>query len=131
MATLVENGQKTSTTRYKPKKIGLSQAVKGSRFKPIVFGTIEYFNIKETTWQWVINNAYDNEGFKSPEEMLAYLKKEKLIKKDLSDKVFFCMFWGYKAARAPLGAEATEYPPSLGNSQGVAGAEHPNVNDGA
>ena len=32
--------------------------------------------------------------------------------------------WG-KVAKAPLGAEATEYPPSHGNSQGVAGAEHP------
>lgn len=85
---LILNGTKTSTARYSLKPAGEYKAVQGSRFKPKQFATILLTPAEYTQWKDIIANCYKEEGFATPEEMQAFLVKEKLVKGDLNDKVY-------------------------------------------
>jgi len=120
MAQQILSGNKMSTTRYKEMSVAEPyDAVSGSRFKAKVFARIRFVMAQKTTWAEVTQIHYYLEGFKTPNEMEAYLRKNKLIRNGLSDVVYYHEFIviSKTEAQAPLGAEATEYPPEPDNSQ--------------
>ena len=86
-------GKKTSTTRYKPLRVGETYlCVGGSRFKAQPFG---YVTIKETIptkWFRVFQLHYKEEGFETAGVMLAFVNKEKFIRNTAEDEVFWSSF---------------------------------------
>jgi len=81
---------KTATTRNHPIPLGQVVAVCGSRFKPEPFAILDIQIQIPTFKEHVIYYYYKEEGFKSPEEMIAFAKKEKLLQTD--DFVYFHRF---------------------------------------
>ena len=108
MAQLIIEGKKTATTRYSLKTTKFLDAVKGSRFKPVVFGQIKINGIIPLTWYQAIRAFYKQEGFESPTAMLKYIQKEKLIRKDLFDNVFTYEFEFYDNIGGKNGTTAHE-----------------------
>ena len=99
MAKLIQAGLKTATTRYKAWKVQeVSNAVVGSRYKPIKFGTIKVNSVIKTTWEIACRAYFKQEGFNSPEEMRKYIIKEKLVRGTLDDEVFIMEFEYYRNA---------------------------------
>lgn len=93
----MQAGKKTATTRYKAWKVQeLSNAVIGSRYKPIKFGYIKVNSVIPTTWRIACRAFFKQEGFNSPEEMREYITKEKLVKGNLDDFVFTMEFEYYR-----------------------------------
>ena len=95
MALKVENLSKKATTRYSMHDVGIYDAIKGDRYHPVKFARIYIYEVRKTTWQDVIDNHYIEEGFRSPIAMVAFLKKKKLVKGDINDKVYFHRFVKY------------------------------------
>ena len=91
MAEAIIEGRKTSTTRDHPLKLEQYQAVRGSRYNAKVFSKIEIQDRFPTYWEYVAELFFKEEGFGSQEEMLEYLRKEKLVKKS-DDFVYFHRF---------------------------------------
>jgi hypothetical protein len=83
MRQAILNGKKVSTTRDHPIPIGEVKAVSGSRFKPEPFAILEIQDRISTKIADVIQMFYKEEGFASPEEMVAYAKKNKLLQNDV------------------------------------------------
>jgi len=83
MRQAILDGKKISTTRDHPIPIGQVQAVSGSRFKAEPFAVLEIQDRVPTTVDNVIRMFYKEEGFSSPEEILAYAKKNKLLQTDV------------------------------------------------
>ena len=81
-------GLKWTTSRYRCMKQGLRLAICGSRYKPKPFGVFRVISAVPTSWQHIVRNAYDAEGFASPSAMQDYLRKERLVKRNLNDTVF-------------------------------------------
>jgi hypothetical protein len=83
MRQAILDGKKVSTTRDYPIPIGQVEAVSGSRFKPEPFAILEIQDRIPTKVEDVIRMFYKEEGFNSPEEMVAYAKKNKLLQNDV------------------------------------------------
>jgi len=81
---------KTATTRDHPIPLEQVMAVCGSRFKPEPFAILDIRTQIPTFKEYVIQYHYQEEGFKSPEEMVAFAKKEKLLQTD--NLVYFHKF---------------------------------------
>ena len=97
MAKQMQVGLKTATTRYKAWKVQeISNAVVGSRYKPVKFGSIKVNSVIMTTWKIVCRAYFKQEGFDSSEEMREYIIKEKLVKGTLDDEVFTMEFEYYR-----------------------------------
>jgi hypothetical protein len=97
MAYKMQQGIKTVTTRYKPwKEQEQSPVYFGSRYKPIRFGHIKVNSVMPTTWRIACRAHYQQEGFKSPEEMEAFILKKKLVKGTLDDDTWSMEFEYYR-----------------------------------
>jgi len=83
MRQAILDGKKVATTRDHPIPIALALAVSGSRFKPEPFAVLDIQNRIQTRIEDVIRLFYKEEGFTSPEEMIAYAKKNKLLQTDV------------------------------------------------
>ena len=90
MKSVILKGEKTATTRDHPIPLEQVIAVCGSRFKPEPFAILEIQDRFPMMKEDVIRMFYREEGFKSPEEMTAFAKKEKLLQTDCS--VYFHRF---------------------------------------
>jgi hypothetical protein len=89
MAYKTQQGLKTKTTRYKAWKVGeISNAVFGSRYKPVVFGIIKVNSAIPTTWRASCASNWREEGFSSGEDMVAFIFKHKLVKNTIDDEVY-------------------------------------------
>jgi hypothetical protein len=82
MRQAILEGKKVSTTRDHPIPLGQVLAVSGSRFKAEPFAVLEILDRVPTTVRGVIRMFYEDEGFSSPQQMLAYAKKNKLLQTD-------------------------------------------------
>jgi len=83
MRQAILDGKKVSTTRDHPIPLGQVQAVSGSRFKAEPFAVLEIDTRLPMRIPDVIRLFYKEEGFTSPEEMVAYAKKNKLLQNDV------------------------------------------------
>jgi len=83
MRQAILDGKKVSTTRDHPIPLGKIQAVSGSRFKPERFAILDIQDRIPTSITDVIRLFYKEEGFTSPEEMILYCKKNKLLQNDV------------------------------------------------
>ena len=93
MAQEILVGNKISTTRYKEMSVAEPyKAIRGSRFKSEVFAVIKFMMVAKTTWNDVIQKQYLLEGFKSSLDMETYLKKNKLVRNNLDDVVYYHEF---------------------------------------
>ena len=90
MRQAILNGKKVSTTRDHPIPLEQVLAVSGSRFKAEPFAVLSIQDRIPTTIENVIRMFYTEEGFTSPEEMVAYAKKNKLLQTE--DRVWFHRF---------------------------------------
>lgn len=83
MRQAILDGKKVSTTRDHPIPLGQVQAVSGSRFKAEPFAILEIQDRIPTKIENVIRMFYKEEGFISPEEMIAYARKNHLLQNDV------------------------------------------------
>jgi len=83
MRQAILDGKKVSTTRDHPIHLGQVQAVSGSRFKAEPFAVLEIDTRLPMRIPDVIRMFYKEEGFTSPEEMIVYAKKNKLLQNDV------------------------------------------------
>jgi len=88
--------KKTATTRTHALPLGECQAVSGSRFKAKPFAVLKIMDRFPTTLENVIRMFYKEEGFQSPDDMVKFLTKERLLLK-AQGPVYFHRFVLVKA----------------------------------
>ena len=84
-------GKKTATTRSHALPLGENQAVSGSRFKAEPFAILNVTDRFPTTLENVIRMFYREESFQSPDDMVRFLTKERLLLKT-QGSVYFHRF---------------------------------------